>query len=157
SFSELRETSQAQLRKVIEDIDPRETDHPERRKVAALYASFMDEAGVARAGLSGLRETLDHIHRLRDKADLPALFAELAPLGVRIPWELDIYPDEHDATVYVAHLAQGRLGLPDRDYYLTDSQHFQDIRAAYRKHIAKLLSLAGEAEAEQSADGIVSL
>ena len=27
-------------------------------------------------------------------------------------------------TTYVAHLQQGRLGLPDRDYYLKDDAHF---------------------------------
>jgi putative endopeptidase len=156
SFSELREATQSQLRKVIADIDPRETD-PERRKVAAFYASFMDEAAVAKAGLGGLRDVLDQIHGIRDKAELPALFAVLARLWVRIPWQLDIYPDEHDATVYVAHLVQGRLGLPDRDYYLTDTPHFQAIRSAYRDHIIKLLSLAGEEAADQNADGIIAL
>jgi putative endopeptidase len=157
SFSVLRETTQAQLRKVIEDIGPRDPAHPERRKVADFYASFLDEAAVAQAGLDGLRDPLSQIHALRDKAELPALFAELARMWVRIPWELDVYPDEHDATVYMGHLAQGRLGLPDRDYYLTDTPHFQAIRTAYRAHIAKLLSLAGEAQAEQSADGILAL
>jgi predicted metalloendopeptidase len=156
SFSELREATQGQLRKVIEDIDPHEVD-PGRRKVAAFYASFMDEADVVKAGLSGMRDALDRIHRISDKAELPAMFADLARLWVRTPWELDIYPDEHDATVYVAHLVQGRLGLPDRDYYLTDSPHFQAVRSAYRDHIIKLLSLAGEAGAEQAADGIIAL
>jgi predicted metalloendopeptidase len=156
SFSELREATQAQLRKVIEDIDPHETD-PGRRKVAAFYASFMGEADVAKAGLGGVRDALDRIHWISDKAELPAVFADLARRWVRVPWDLDIYPDEHDATVYVAHLAQGRLGLPDRDYYLTDSPHFLAIRSAYRDHIAKLLTLAGEAGAEQAADGIIAL
>jgi putative endopeptidase len=156
SFSELREATQSQLRKVIEDIEPGETE-PERRKVAAFYASFMNEAGVAKAGLAGLREVLEQLHEVRDKAELPALFAVLARLWARIPWQLDIYPDEHDATVYVAHLAQGRLGLPDRDYYLSDTPHFQAIRSAYRDHIVKLLSLAGEEAADRSADGIIAL
>src|SRR5689334_3468620 len=157
NFSALRETTQAQLRKVIEDIDRGDPAHPERRKVADFYASFMDEAAVAQAGLEGLRDTLSQIRGLRDRVELPALFAEMARLWVRTPWELDVFPDEHDATVYIAHLAQGRLGLPDRDYYLSDTPHFQEVRAAYRAHIIKLLSLAGEAQAGQSADGILAL
>ena len=157
TFSELRETTQAQLRSVIEGIDPKDQAHPERRKLADLYGAFMDETGVENAGLTGLRDAMARIHGLRDKAGLPALFADLSRLWVRIPWELDIFPDEHDATIYVAHLEQGRLGLPDRDYYLKDEPHFQSIRSAYRDHIVKLLSLAGEPAADKSADSIIAL
>jgi predicted metalloendopeptidase len=157
TFSEVREKTQAQLRAAIEAIDPNDKDHPERGKLADLYASFMDEAGVDEAGLASLTEALAKIHGLNDKADLPALFAELAKLRVRIPLTLDVSPDEHDATTYVAHLEQGRLGLPDRDYYLKDDAHFVTVRTAYRAHIAKLFSLAGEPNGEAAADNIIAL
>jgi predicted metalloendopeptidase len=157
TFSQVREATQAQLRDAIEGIDPSDPAHPERRKLADLYAAFMDEADVEQAGLTGLRDALARIHGLHDKADLPVLFADLSRLWVRIPWDISIYPDEHDATVYVAHLGQGHLGLPDRDNYLKDDAHFQAIRAAYRDHIAKLLSLAGEPAPEKSADDIIAL
>jgi len=157
TFSEVRERTQGQLRSAIESIDPNDRDHPERRKLADLYASFMDEAGVDRAGLASLQPILSKVHALRDKAELPAMFAELARLSVRIPFALGISPDEHDATVYVAHLRQGRLGLPDRDYYLKNDTHFVAMRAAYRAHIAKLFALAGEGGGEAAADGIIAL
>src|SRR5262249_4157307 len=48
AFSELREKTQGQLRSTIEAIDPADRDHPARRKLADLYASFMDEAAVER-------------------------------------------------------------------------------------------------------------
>jgi putative endopeptidase len=157
TFSEVREKTQAQLRSAIESIDTNDKDHPERRKLADLYTSFMDEAGVDRAGLASLQDALAKIHGLNDKANLPALFAELAKLWVRIPFTLEISPDEHDATTYVAHLEQGRLGLPDRDYYLKDDAHFVAMRTAYRAHIAKLFSLAGEPNGEVAADNIIAL
>jgi putative endopeptidase len=156
TFAQLREATVAQLRQVIEDIDPHEPI-PGRRRVADLYASFMDEAGVDRAGLTGLRGTLETIHGLHDKAELSALFADLARLSVRTPWDLSIFPDQRDATTYAAHLEQGKLGLPDRSYYLSDDPHMRAVRVAYRAHIATMLSLAGEAAAEDSADAIMSL
>ncbi len=157
TFSALRETTQQQLRDLIEGIDPHDQGSPERRKIADLYGSFMDEAAVEEAGLAGLRDPLQRIHALRDKAALPVLFADLARLWVRTPWALEISPDEHDATVYVAHLQQSRLGLPDRDYYLKDDPHFQSIRKAYREHIVKSLSLSGEVSAAANADGILAI
>ncbi|MGA2289094.1 MAG: M13 family metallopeptidase [Bradyrhizobium sp.] len=157
TFSALRETTQQQLRDVIEGIDPHSPEGGEPRKLADFYGSFMDEARVEAAGLDGLGDELGRIRGLRDKADLPVLFAHLSRLWVRIPWGLDIGPDERDATHYVAHLGQSQLGLPDRDYYLKDDAHFQAIRTAYRQHIVTLLSLAGEPAAETDAEAIVAL
>ena len=158
TFSEVREKTQGQLRGAIEAmIDPNDKDHPERRKLADLYASFMDEASVEQAGLTSLREPLAKIRALRDKADLPVLLADLARLWVRIPFAVDVSPDEHDATTYVVHLQQGRLGLPDRDYFLKDDAHFVGVRSAYRVHIAKLFALAGEGGGEIAADNIIAL
>jgi putative endopeptidase len=157
TFSAVREATQQQLRDVIEGIDPNSPDGSEPRKLADLYGSFMDEPRVEAAGLDSLRDDLRRIHDLHDKAALPALFAYLSRLRVRIPWGLDIGPDAHDATRYVAHLEQSALGLPDRDYYLKDDAHFQAIRTAYRDHIVKLLSLAGQPAAETSAEAIIAL
>jgi putative endopeptidase len=157
TFLALYETTQQQLRDVIEGIDPRSEVGSEPRKLADLYGSFMDETRVEAAGLDGLREQLGRIRGLNDKAALPALFGDLSRLWVRIPWGVDVSPDEHDATVYIAHLEQGRLGLPDRDYYLKDDSHFQTIRTAYREHIIRLLTLAGEPAAEAGADGVIAI
>jgi putative endopeptidase len=157
TFTALREATQAQLRELIEAVDQHPPGTPEQRKLADLYGSFMDEAGVEAAGLQGLRDTQQRIRGLRDKADLPALFAHLAGLSVRIPFELDVSPDERDATDYILHLKQGSLGLPDRDYYLKDDAHFVTIRNAYRDHIIKLLALGGEAADASGADAIIAL
>jgi predicted metalloendopeptidase len=157
TFLSVYEATQRQLRDVIEGVDPRSPDGSEPRKLADFYGSFMDESRVEAAGLDGLRIELARIHALSDKAALPVLFADLARLWVRTPWGVDVSPDEHDATVYIAHLEQGRLGLPDRDYYLKDDAHFQAIRTAYRAHIVRLLTLAGEPAAEAGADGVIAI
>jgi putative endopeptidase len=156
SFSALREMTQGQLRAVIEGIDAGSATG-ERRKIADFHASFMDEAKVEAAGLAGLKPELDRIRAVSDKAALPPLFARLSQFWVRTPYYLDIGPDEHDATVYITHLGQSGLGLPDRDYYLKDDAHFQAIRTAYRAHIVKLLSLAGERASEADADAMIAL
>jgi Peptidase family M13 len=92
TFAALYETTQQQLRDVIEGIDPRSPDGSEPRKLADFYGSFMDEARVEAAGLEALRDELARIHGLNDKAALPALFAHLARLWVRTPWQLEIEP-----------------------------------------------------------------
>jgi putative endopeptidase len=157
TFLSVNEKTQGQLRDVLDGIDPRSPEGGEPRKLADFYGSLMDESRVETAGLDGLRDQLARIRGLNDKAALPLLFADLGRLWVRIPWGLDVSPDERDATVYIAHLEQGRLGLPDRDYYLKDDPHFQTIRKAYRDHIARLLTLAGEPAADAGAEGVIAI
>jgi putative endopeptidase len=155
TFAALRDATQGQLRDLLEGIDA--SAGGERRKLADFYASFMDEKAVEAAGFAALKPELQRIKALDDKAGLPALFAHLNPLWVRTPWILYVAPDERAPTTYVVHLAQGRLTLPDRDYYLRDDAHFQIVRAAYRAHIVKLLTLAGESVTEADADGVIAL
>ena len=128
SFGIVREATQGQLRDVLEGLGADVSG--ERRKLADFYASFMDETKAEAIGLSALKPELDRLRALDDKALLPATFARLAQIWVRTPYFVDIGPDERDATTYLAHLGQGRLGLPDRDYYLKDDAHFTAIRAA---------------------------
>ena len=54
TFTALRETTQQQLRDVIEGIEPTSSEGSEPRKLADLYGSFMDEAGVEAKGFDGL-------------------------------------------------------------------------------------------------------
>jgi putative endopeptidase len=156
SIGVLRELTQTQLRDVLQAIDPKDASE-ERRKLADLHASFLDEAKVEAAGLAGLKPELDRIQALTDPAALAPLFTHLAEIWVRVPYFVDVGSDEHDATTYIVHLRQGRLGLPDRDYYLKDDAHFGTVRAAYRTHVAKLLSLAGVAAGTADVDAMIAL
>jgi putative endopeptidase len=57
----------------------------------------------------------------------------------------------------VPYLMQGGLGLPDRDFYVSSDQGMVEARKAYQAHVAKILTLAGDADAEAKAARIVAL
>jgi endothelin-converting enzyme/putative endopeptidase len=52
---------------------------------------------------------------------------------------------------------QGGLELPDREYYLSESEQMRDIRSKYKTHIATMLKLAGFSDTEIRADRIIEL
>jgi putative endopeptidase len=54
-------------------------------------------------------------------------------------------------------LLQGGLQLPDREYYLADSERMRDIRAKYRDHISAMLKLAGFSDTDARADRVLEL
>ncbi|HVQ09869.1 MAG TPA: M13 family metallopeptidase [Allosphingosinicella sp.] len=148
----LSEDVEAQLRAIVESAN-RGTD-PVSRQVAAMYASWMDEAGIEARGAAVLTPYLDRIAAVRDRDDLIRLFATPgfpAPIGVGIT------PNPADPTRYVAGAVQGGLGMPNRDYYLREGATFDAYRTAYRNYVITMQRLAGIAEPEAKADAIIAL
>ena len=119
----------------------------EERKIGDFFASGMDEAAVEKAGIAPLKDEFARIAALRRSADLNAELAHLQIIGVDAAFGLGEMQDFEDSTKVIATVAQGGLGLPDRDYYLKDDAKFAAVRTAYQEHIARMFQLLGDAPA----------
>ncbi len=117
----------------------------EERKIGDFYASGMDEAAVEKAGITPLKEEFARIAALQRPADLSAELAHLQVIGVDAVFSLGEMQDFTDSTKVIGTIAQGGIGLPDRDYYLKDDPKFAGIRKAYEEHISRMLQLLGDA------------
>jgi putative endopeptidase len=150
SSAELFEKTQAQLRALIEAA-AKDAATPQARQVGDLYASFIDEAAVEKAGLRPLMPELAAIEAVTHPRQLGALSATLLRLGASMPLAHYIGQDARQATRYVPYLTQSGLGLPDRDYYLLQSDaRFKQAREQYLVYLATLLKLSGEADAQRA-------
>jgi endothelin-converting enzyme/putative endopeptidase len=150
--SVLSEDVEAQLRGIVQTAN-QGTD-PVSRQVAAMYASWMDEAGIETRGAAVLRPYLDRINGAQSRDDLIRLFA--LP-GYPSPVGVGITPNPQDPTHYVAGATQSGLGMPNRTYYLNEGAQFDRYRAAYRTYVTTMLRLAGIENPEAKADGIIAL
>jgi len=115
----------------------------EAQKVGDFYASGMDEAGIEAAGIAPLKPFFARIDGVKDAATLAAALADLHRQGAFAGFSFSIEQDDKESSRYSMVLAQGGLGLPDRDYYLKDDAKSKELLAAYRAHVAKVLTLAG--------------
>lgn len=143
------------VRSVLDDVMRRRTALPAgstERKLGTFYATCMDSAATERAGVAPLRPTLAAIDRVTDRGALLARIGELQQQGANAAFRYRAEVDAHDAAHYVASLAQGGLGLPDRDYYTNPGAGADSLRAAYVTHVARLLALGGEDSAAARAD-----
>ena len=114
----------------------------------------MDEAGVESKGLTPLRPTLRRIDAITDRAMLAhflgtTLRADVdilnaTQLHTRRLFGLWVAQDLEDPSRYAPFLLQGGLGMPDRDYYVSDSPHMVELQKQYKAYIAKLLTLSGD-------------
>ncbi len=159
SFDMLRDASERDCHTIVEELaaagQQGEDLGPSRRKVADLYASFMDEAAVDAAGARPLAAFLAEVEALTDVAQIPALLGRWLRDGVDGPAGLIVWTDSGDSERTIAHLEQAGLGLPDEAYYREES--YAGVRAAYLAHVERMLALAGVAEASEAAAQVMDL
>ncbi|MGN6278418.1 MAG: M13 family metallopeptidase [Sphingomonas sp.] len=150
AFNVLSDLSQERTRGILDaaKADP-------NSKIGTAYATYVDTAAIDAKGLAPIKPWLDKIKATKDKAGYIALLGEASRNGVRGPFGAGVGQDDKDPNNYAVSVYQGGLGLPDRDYYLSTDAKLAQAKAAYQAHIAKMLSLAGEANAEARAKALV--
>lgn len=126
-----------------------------KHEVGDFYASAMDTNRINQLGLKPLEKDFARIAALKNTEELMRLVAEFQLRDVDALFGAYASPDSKNSSVYALHFSQSGLSLPDRDYYLTDA--FAKKRAAYEVHVAKMLTLAGETEAQAKADAATVL
>ena len=112
-------------------------------KIGAYYRACMDEKKVNAVGLEPVRKLLRIARRVRDRRSLQRAITALHRHAIWALFELGSMQDFKDATQVIGVVDQAGLGLPDRDYYLKKDPRSKKIRAAYQKHVARMLRLAG--------------
>ncbi|WP_456844030.1 M13 family metallopeptidase [Cellulomonas sp. P5_C6] len=159
SFRALHDQAEEQVRDIITDAgaaaaaspDPAGADSVEA-KVGAVYASFMDTDAVEAAGTAPLRTDLALIDTATTQAELTGALGALQRTGAGGAVGFYVDNDAKEPTRYAVHLAQGGLGLPDEAYYR--DEQYAEVLAAYRPHVARMLTLAGVAATEDVADDL---
>ncbi len=123
-------------------------------KIGRAYSTYLDTAAIEAKGLSPIKPWLTRIEG-SSRGDYAALVAEAARNGVGGPFAAFVGQDAKDPNAYVLNLFQSGLSLPDRDYYLSDDAKLAAAKTAYRAHVAKMLTLAGEGDADARAAALV--
>jgi putative endopeptidase len=124
-------------------------------KIGTAYATYLDTTAIEAKGLAPIQPWLNQVRALKSKAGYPALAAAAATNGIGTPFAAFVTQDRKNPDVYVMSMFQSGLGMPDRDYYLSADSKLVETKAAYEKHIAGMLSLAGEPNAAARAKAIV--
>jgi len=167
SFAGIAETAAARTRAIIEEAAAKAPEGSEARKIGDYFASFMDEARIEQLGVQPVKPELDRIYAIRTRADLARELGSTLRADVDALNATDFYTDRllglwvaedlDDTTKYRPYLMQGGLGMPDREYYLSDGERFRELRTQYEAHIAAMFRLAGYDQAEARAKRVVRL
>jgi putative endopeptidase len=159
--SELAEQNRAVLTAILE-ADAKITNAPpgsDTQKIGAFYRACMDEAGIEKAGTAPIDPMLRDVAAVGTTAALVTEIGKLHVVGVSGGLNFSSDADTKDSSKTIASLGLGGTGLPDRDYYLKDTERFTAIRKAYHTYVATQLVNLGEAQAaaDTDADAIIAL
>lgn len=147
-FAELDTLSKNRTRKILEEM---RADPASRPGIA--YASYLDQKTVEAAGLGPITPWLDHVRRVT--ADTyPAVAGQAWRAGIGIPFLSFVAQNDKAPDQYALMLQQGGLGMPDRDYYLSDKESMAAVRAKYVAHLANVLTFIGEAQPQARAAAV---
>jgi putative endopeptidase len=135
---------------------------PDEQKIGDYFKACMDTSLIQSEGLTPLQPLLDAIDALNTpaaKLKLAALLGELQRDGVDVFFGYGEQQDLKDATKQIAEIAQGGLGMPEKDYYLRTGDKDVKLRADYVAHVAKMLTLAGSTpeQAQKDAQNIMTM
>src|SRR5262249_9637410 len=102
-------------------------------------------------GAKPLDAEFARIAGFRDKGEFAALLAHLHSQTVGAVFAFASTQDLKDSTRVIGEADQGGLGLPDRDYYKRTDDDSNKLREKYLAHIAKMLTLLGDAQEKATA------
>jgi putative endopeptidase len=156
----LAERNQDILREILEATaaghPPEGT--PYAKQLGDYYATCMDEAKLETV----MPEVKARLARLQKLPGGKALATEVARLqrdGADVLFQYESIVDAKKSTDVIGVVRQGGLGLPDRDYYVSEAPKMKEIREAYRGYVAQMFGLLGDepAAAAAKADQIMDL
>jgi putative endopeptidase len=155
SFDSLNDQSEDRLKEILDGFAP--GDHApgsDEARLAASYKAFMDTAAIEAAGMAPVQPYLRAIWDAKTPQDLADLFAKP---GFASPIDFDVVPDAKNSDLYALYVSGGGIGLPDRDYYLKDTETYREARIKYREYLALLLAKAGYQDPKGAADAVFAL
>ncbi len=157
-FTDLQILSETRLRAILDELHARPAAqmNPDERKLRDFYDSFMDTAAIEAGGLKPAEKDLAEIAAVKTPDDVARIMAS-PRISAGAIYSYGIGVDDKHPNNYSLNLSQAGLGLPDRDYYLSDNPELVKTREAYRKYLADMMALGGLTDAPARADRVLAL
>ncbi|MFL5320700.1 MAG: M13 family metallopeptidase [Myxococcaceae bacterium] len=141
-FYSVDERNELILKDLLEKLGKgEETKTPYAKQLGDFWASCMDEQKLETAD-KDLKAELKKLE-VKDQKSLATVLGKMHAMDIHPLFNFHSTQDAKDATQVIGELDQGGLGLPDRDYYLSDEPKLKEVRELYAAHVQKMFELTG--------------
>ena len=156
AFNLLREKSTSDVKALVDELVAKDASAltADEKRIVDAYNAYLDSAAIDARGLAPAQPFLSKIKGAETLAELTTLWG--TP-GYSSPLGGFVTVDAKEPTRYSVYVASGGLGLPDRDYYLDESEKGREIQAKYREYLAFMLGKAGYTDPAATAQAVYQL
>jgi putative endopeptidase len=136
-------------------------------RIANFYNAYVNTTAIDNAGMAPIQADLARFNAIANRTDLSRVLGEQIRADVDPLNATDLHTENLFGVFVTQGLAtpgdvlpyilQGGLGLPEREYYLSNDPEMAELRTAYRAYIERVLTLAGIADAPARAQRIYNL
>ena len=145
SFDELRQNTDNDALAILKEAAANKNLDPksDQAKAVHVYKTYMDTVSRNKLGIKPLKPYLAKINAVKTIADVNQLLIEMEPQGGLGFYGVGVGADAKNSNRNVVYLGLGSLGLPDRDYYVSDDKDSKEKREKYVLHVARMLQFLG--------------
>lgn len=123
SFNELDQENKKKLTSILEDAKANQgTKGSQNQLLGSYYASFMNMERRNQLGISGIKGELSRIDSINRKDFIVTAIAMNHRDGIGSVFGFGVGQDMKNVTKNAAYMGQGGIGLPNKDYYLTENK-----------------------------------
>jgi putative endopeptidase len=161
SFDELRQNTDKDALAILKEAAADKNLNPksDQAKSVSVYQTYMDTISRNKLGIKPIKPYLAKINAIKTAQDVNNLLIEMEPVGGIGFYGIGVGADAKDSNKNVVYLGLGSLGLPDREYYVSDDKDSKEKREKYVQHVTRMLQFLGTnpAQAKLDADKILAL
>lgn len=146
SFDELRKNTDDDVLAILNEtlnnknLDPKS----DQAKAINYYKTYIDTISRNKLGIKPLKPYLEKINNLKNNQEIYQLLIETkGDVGLGFFGSF-VSPDAKNSNKNVVYIGTGSLGLPDKEYYVSNSADNIEKRAKYTLHVSKMLQFLGE-------------
>jgi putative endopeptidase len=162
SFDELRQNTDKDALAILKEAanNPKYSPNTDQGKAISMYKAAMDTVARNKQGINPIKPYLAKIEAVKNIKDLQKLMMEEEAKGGGAGFfGFGIGADDKNSKKNSVSLGAGGLGLPDKDYYISEDKDSKEKREKYQAHVARMLAFLGisPAQAKTDAEKILAL
>ncbi len=153
SFNELREFNNDVVMDVLKRAaeSGKYKEGTDQKKASDFFSVGMDSLLAESTGTKPIQKYLQQIKDIQNTEDLQKFMSLQQMYGGGAFFNFAVFQDLKQSSIMTTYLAQGGLGLPDRDYYTKEDSKSIETREKYEAFVAKMFGLVAENDEENAA------
>lgn len=147
------------LRKINENTVGKSGAKGVEQQTADFWYSGMDTLSLEKQALQPLQPDFSKIAKIQSVNDLMNVAADFHNKGIDVLFGDYVAQDDKNSEVYAYQMAQGGLGMPNRDYYFNTDSRTEGVRKAYKLYMIRTFMQLGNDSSTsiKNAKGVIGI